>query len=180
LGSYKWREGNGSNNFFYSVKIPIKENDSAGDVHDHLMVEGAKLLAKTVGQILEGEVTAVPQADMIKGEIKDAPKIYKGDCQIDWKKSTAEVHNKIRGMAPYPTAWTKIQNETGTKTIKLFKAEKIVDRTNHSNEIKIDIDLYFGTADGWIKVVELQLEGKKRMKAVDFIKGFSFQNWILL
>lgn len=163
-----------------SVKIPIGKNDSAGQVHDHLMVEGAKLLANTVAQILNGEVSGIAQSDMIKGELKDAPKIFKSDCQVNWDKTSNEVHNMIRGMAPYPTAWTKIEKGDTSKTIKLFTAEKIEDGKNNALQIKVDSELYFGTADGWIKIIELQLEGKKRMKAADFIKGFNFNEWNLV
>ncbi|MEO9531496.1 MAG: methionyl-tRNA formyltransferase [Crocinitomicaceae bacterium] len=162
-----------------SVKIPIGENDSAGNVHDRLMVKGAELLAKTVNEILTSEVKAIAQSEFIEGELKDAPKIFKADCQIDWTKTSSEVHNKIRGMAPYPTAWTKIESDKGLKSIKLFTSEKITDGKMHSKEIKIDDDLFFGTADGWVKIIELQLEGKKRMKASDFIKGFDFSDWKL-
>ena len=162
------------------VILPIGDNDTAGDVHDKLMVKGGVLLADTVTNILNGQVEGIPQADLIKGEIKDAPKIFKPDCQIDWTQNSAAIHNKIRGLAPYPTAWTKIQNQSSSKSIKLFTAEKIEDGKNHSTEIKMDEGLFFGTSNGWIKIIELQLEGKKRMKSIDFIKGFNFNDWKLV
>lgn len=163
------------------VEIDIAENDSAGEVHDRLMVEGAGLLAKTVGQILSGSVTAIPQDQLIKEELKEAPKIFKNDCQINWAFDVESIHNKIRGLSPYPTAWTTIEKDGTKKTIKLFQSIKHFDGLNHSNQLKVEHDkLYFGAADGWIEIIELQLEGKKRMSVSDFLKGFQIEEWTLI
>ncbi|MCB9223273.1 MAG: methionyl-tRNA formyltransferase [Crocinitomicaceae bacterium] len=163
------------------VEIDISDTDTAGSVHDRLMVKGAELLAKTVKQILDGTVKAIPQNELIKGELKEAPKIFKPDCKIDWNHSTVEIYNKIRGLSPYPAAWTSIQKDDQVRSIKLFKTTKALDGSSHSNEIKIEKDhLYFGTADGWLQIDELQIEGKKRMNVSDFLKGFQIQDWKLI
>jgi methionyl-tRNA formyltransferase len=163
------------------VEIPISDNDTAGSVHDRLMVEGGKLLSKTVSNILNGTVEGVSQSELIEGELKDAPKIFKSDGQVNWTKTSAEIHNLIRGMSPYPTAWTKISKEDKTKTIKLFDTIKQFDGLNHSNSIKVENNrLFFGTADGWIEILQLQLEGKKRMTVSDFLKGFQISEWKLI
>jgi methionyl-tRNA formyltransferase len=155
------------------VIIPIAENETAGEVHDRLMVAGAKLLSNTVEQILEGKVEATPQSDLIKGELKEAPKIFKADCKIDWTDTTQNIHNKIRGLSPYPAAWTQIQKDDKVKSIKLFECLKEVTGKNESGKIQIEEGIKFGCSDGWLIINTLQLEGKKRMKAKDFLQGNS-------
>jgi methionyl-tRNA formyltransferase len=160
-----------------SVKIEISEQDTAGLVHDSLMVKGAELLADTVVKILGGNVGSIPQDESINGELKNAPKIFKADCKIDWNNDSTAIHNKIRGLSPYPTAWTVIEKDGKCKSLKLFESEKIVDGNNNSMTIKCEEDLLIGTSDGWIKINKLQLEGKKKMNTSDFIKGFQFDGW---
>jgi len=160
-------------NIIDKVVIPIAENETAGIVHDRLMVAGAQLLANTVEQILEGTVEAVPQSDLIKGELKEAPKIFKADCKIDWTDTVENIHNKIRGLSPYPAAWTQIEKEDKVKSIKLFECLKEVTGNNESGKIRIDEGIKFGCSNGWIIINTLQLEGKKRMKAKDFLQGNS-------
>lgn len=163
------------------VKVSIGENDSAGIVHDKLMMDGAVLLADTVEKIFKGTAEGTPQGDLIKGELKEAPKIFKKDCQIDWTLTSDIVHNKIRGLSPYPTAWTIIEKDDVKKTIKLFDSIRHFKGTSHTKEIKVDENrLYFGTADGWIEVLQLQLEGKRRMSVSDFLKGFQILDWKLI
>lgn len=162
------------------VRIPIGENDSAGIVHDRLMVEGAGLLSNTVKNILEGTVQSIPQSDLIEGELKEAPKIFKTDCKIDWTATVQNVHNKIRGLSPYPTAWTEIVQDENKKSIKLFSSLAHFSGLNESGKIKVEHDrLFFGAQDGWTEILELQLEGKKRMSVSDFLKGFQIDNWKL-
>lgn len=162
------------------VKIQIGENDTVGEVHDKLMLKGADLLASTVQKILTGEVHAIEQGKMSSSKLHEAPKIFKEDCKIDWNNSSSVIHNKIRGLCPYPGAWTEITTGDSTKSLKLFDTLKLEDGINHSAQIKIDEGLYLGTADGWIQVLSLQLEGKKRMQTPDFIKGFDFSKWQLV
>lgn len=161
------------------VEIDIDKNETAGSVHDRLMMAGADLLAKTVKQILEGEVESISQESLIKGELKNAPKIFKPDCQVDWNLGTEKIHNKIRGLSPYPTAWTKIIKEGQSKTIKLFDSRQKITGQDRRGEIKIEGNIHIGTNDGWIEIIELQLEGKKRMLAKDFVKGFDLLSWQL-
>ncbi|MBD3636751.1 MAG: methionyl-tRNA formyltransferase [Crocinitomicaceae bacterium] len=163
------------------VEVPIKHKDTAGTVHDRLMIEGAKLLAKTVKNILEGSVSATPQEKLVEGDLKEAPKIFKKDCKINWNDTTQKIYNKIRGLSPYPTAWTEIGKDDQKKSLKIFDVIDHFDGLNHSNEVKtVNDQLYFGTSDGWIEVLQLQLEGKKRMSVSDFLKGFFISEWTLL
>ncbi|MGB1102039.1 MAG: methionyl-tRNA formyltransferase [Crocinitomicaceae bacterium] len=156
-----------------NVTIPILEEDTAGSIHDKLMVEGAGLLVKTVNAIFNGDVKAKAQDEFDLTTIKHAPKIFKADCKIDWKNSTNDIFNKIRGLSPYPTAWTKIKMGDKIKLLKIFQVKRKFDNTNHNSIIKQeDGSLFFGTNDGWVEIIELQLEGKKRMTADAFLKGY--------
>lgn len=161
-----------------SEAICIKENDTAGTIHDKLMVVGAKLLSKTVQQIFKGEATAKAQNN---DHIKHAPKIFKPDCKIEWNQSTQTIYNKIRGLSPYPTAWTELINDSGeSKSIKLFMTEYLMDMKPHTGMIEVNKNqVKFGTTDGWIVLKEVQLEGKKRMDIQSLMNGFDFTNWKL-
>ena len=141
------------------------------------MQVGAELLSKTVHHIFEGTVTPKPQPDT---NIIHAPKIFKQDCKIDWDNTTQPIFNKIRGLSPYPTAFTVIKKDGQTKSLKLFKVEMIESGQNNVNAIHLeDGILRFGTQNGWIIIKELQLEGKKRMLSSVFLTGFKIQEWQL-
>ncbi|MFT5823414.1 MAG: methionyl-tRNA formyltransferase [Crocinitomix sp.] len=166
-----------------NVKIPIGEEDSAGTIHDKLMVAGATLLTKTVRQIFNGTATAKDQADLLsESELKHAPKIFKPDCKVNWDDTTRNIYNKIRGLSPYPAAWTALQPTEGkTKSLKVFQTKPVVDGSNHVGSIKVNEEgVYFGTQDGWLKIEELQLEGKKRMSIDQFTQGFKFDAYRLV
>ena len=152
----------------------ILETDTAGDVHDKLMVIGAKLLVKTVAMIESGNYQEVSQKDLIKNEeaieLKHAPKIFKEDCQINWAQPVEKVYDFIRGLSPYPTAFTHLNN----KVLKVFLAEKQETDpgiftgaylTDHKTFLK------FACTDGFISLKEVQLEGKKRMPVDEFLRG---------
>jgi methionyl-tRNA formyltransferase len=125
----------------------------------------------------------MPQANAIgTEELKHAPKIFKPNCKIDWNQSSRMIFNKIRGLSPYPTAWTEIIDEAGkTKSMKIFSGIPIETLTNNSGKITREVtDLRFGTCDGWILVKELQLEGKKRMPVDQFLLGFKIESTTLV
>ena len=157
--------------------ICIKDNDTAGTVHDKLMVVGANLLSKTVHNIFKGNVDALEQDN---SNLKHAPKIFKQDCKIDWTLDTITIHNKIRGLSPYPTAWSELTEGDSTKSIKLFNTTYTLDNKINSHRIKVeDKKVMFGTSNGWIILNNVQLEGKKRMEIKALINGFDFEKWTL-
>lgn len=163
-----------------AVRVPIAEEDTAESLHHKLMKEGALLLAETVPKVLEGDVEAVPQREREGEVLPVAPKIFKPDGEIDWRASTKKIHDKIRGLSPYPAAWTRIEKEGVVKTVKLFASVKEITGTDNSGTLSFTkSSLKWGTADGWIAVTELQLEGKKRMSTEDFLKGFQPDKWKL-
>ncbi|OWK71175.1 methionyl-tRNA formyltransferase [Pedobacter sp. AJM] len=151
-----------------SDRTPIGDDETAGELHDKLMVIGANLLVKTVTAISKGDFTEQlqPQSD----ELKHAPKIFKEDCKIDWNNSSALIHNLIRGLSPYPTAFTLLND----KTLKIFKAEPEEKEPGiAAGGFLTDGKTYlkFATKDGFIKLLDIQFEGKKRMLIEDFLRG---------
>jgi methionyl-tRNA formyltransferase len=157
-------------NVIFAEKTPILIDDNAGTIHDKLMTIGAGLVVKTVESIKSGNYPQIPQ-DMSL-ELKSAPKIFKETCQINWNLSAENIHNFVRGLSPYPASWTILND----KTCKIYKTE-IGEIANDSAEIgsfKTDGKTYldFRSANNWIKVKELQLEGKKRMGIEEFLRGF--------
>lgn len=154
-----------------SKRVKIPTNFTAGDLHDELMKVGAKVLVETVQAVKVNNITETPQDNLISTEhLKHAPKIFKENCEINWDNSVTKVYNHIRGLSPYPTAFTNFQN----KTLKIFKVEidftipLVSPGTIVSDGTKA---LKFACHDGFISVKELQLEGKKRMFVDDFLRG---------
>ncbi|MNE04827.1 Methionyl-tRNA formyltransferase [compost metagenome] len=161
-------------NILLAEKVTINETDTAGDLHDNLMVAGARTLLQTIQQLKEGNLQPKSQDDILPTEtLKHAPKIFKEDCKINWDQSTDVVYNFIRGLSPYPTAFTVLND----KVLKIYKTEKEQTATTAApGTIETDQKSYlkFATQDGYIMVSELQLEGKKKMNVVDFLKGYRF------
>lgn len=152
----------------FSEKVDITDHDTAGDLHDKLMQVGAGLLVKTVHAIAEGNYTEQPQPQ--SSTLKHAPKIFKEHCLIDWNQSARSIYNLIRGLSPYPTAFTRL-NE---KTLKVFKAELEEKETGlAAGTFLTDGKTYlkFAAKDGFIKFTDLQYEGKKRMQVDEFLRG---------
>ena len=161
-------------NILLSKKVTIKETDNAGDLHDKLMVAGAETLLQTIQQLKAGTLQPKPQDDLIAAtSLKHAPKIFKEDCKINWNQPTAQVYNFIRGLSPYPAAFTLL-NE---KVLKIYRTEKeLVNTPTIPGTIETDKKSFLKIAaqDGYIVISDLQLEGKKKMNVVDFLKGYRF------
>jgi len=152
----------------FSAAVEIGDDETAGDLHDKLMNVGADLLVKTVKAIAEDDYNEVPQPQ--SDELKHAPKIFKDFCKIDWNQNNQTVYNHIRGLSPYPTAFTTLND----KTLKVFKAE-LEDKEPGISTGAFLTDgktyLKFATKDGFIKVLDVQLEGKKRMLIDELLRG---------
>lgn len=151
----------------FQEKEPIQSDDSAGSVYERLMHKGAQLVLKTVQAIEKGDYPAVEQ--QLENPIKHAPKIFKETCEINWDQPTQQIINLVRGLSPYPAAWTTIND----KTFKIYKAAPVDEKINSANTYHTDQKnfLYFKSADGWVSIEELQPEGKKRMTTKDFFRG---------
>ena len=168
-------------NIIAQQKIAIGENETAGELHDKLMEIGSGLVLKTVQDIENENIN--PQAQNEDQELKEAFKIFKPFCKIEWNKSIDEIHNHTRGLSPYPTAWTEFKNnETGEiVSCKIFKTEKIIEE--HGLEIGTIVttktDLKIAVKGGFLNMIELQLAGKKRMDIVALLNGFDFKNYTI-
>lgn len=152
-------------------KIAIGPDDNVGDVHDRLMVLGADLTLKTIEDILNDRLETIPQSEMTEYEYCEAPKIFKETCRIDWSRPAAEVHNHVRGLSPYPGAWTTLE---GVGDVKIFETA----RTQSSpalepGEIVVDVKTMFvGCGSGEaIEIKSVQVPGKRRMSVHDYLLG---------
>lgn len=155
----------------FQEKEIIYPEDSAGTLYNRLMEKGAGLVLKTVQAIESGKVK--PRKQEWDGELKAAPKIFRKDCRIGWNKSTEEVMNFVQGLSPYPGAWTKIEGKV-VKVYKVKRAEKA--KTGRAGTLASDNKSYLSinTSDGAVEIMELQMEGKKRMKTEELLRGFNF------
>jgi len=164
-----------------SEKVGISENENAGELHDKLMHIGANLVLKTVELIESGKASTHPQQPDTR--LKTAPKIFKDDCRIDWNKSAHEIFNQIRGLSPYPGAYTTLISKEGKETgLKIFKSVKTEsDIKTTPGEITSDQKNYvrIGCANGNIEITEVQLEGKRKMNIQEFLRGFNFKDYIV-
>lgn len=155
--------------------FPIGENDTAGEVHDKMKETGAQLLVKTVKGLIEGTLKEIPQNNFSTGneEANHAPKINTDTCRINWSHSIEKVYNLARGLSPYPAAFTLL-NE---KIFKIYSAKKEIVSPKHlPGEYETDGKTYlkFACANGYLHLLEVQIEGKKKMKIEDFLRGFHF------
>lgn len=166
----------------FREKSAIKPSDDAGSLHDRLMLMGADLVIKTVDAVISGTVTTISQETLFtnEAELKPAPKIFKEDCRIRWDQPSKKISDFIRGLSPYPAAWTTLMKENG-ETFKLFACEIISEADDEGGifspgTIRTDGKTYLrvATADGFIAVTDIQLSGKRRMNIADFLNGYNF------
>lgn len=159
------------------VRIPIADTDDVGIVHDKLMMLGGKLVTETVDAILNDAVKPIPQEEMaVVGELRPAPKIFKDTCRIDWNQPVKRIYDFIRGLSPYPAAWSELVQPDGeTVVMKIFETEKIIQSHQLTpGTLLTDGKTYIhvATADGIIGICALQLPGKKRLKTDELLRGF--------
>lgn len=159
------------------VRVPIADTDNVEVVYERLMCLGGDLVLKTVDAILEGSVKTIPQEELAQvGELRPAPKIFKETCRIDWTIGVKRIYDFVRGLSPYPAAWTELYQEgTDPVMLKIFETEKLF--CEHSlapGTIVTDCKTYFkiASSDGYVNVLSLQLAGKKRMEINDFLRGY--------
>lgn len=167
------------------VKVPIADTDDVGIVHDKLMYLGGKLVVDTVDAILEDRVKPIPQENInLPEELRPAPKIFKDTCRINWKQPIKNIYNFIRGLSPYPAAWTELYFSDETSVpVKIYQAGKMLEK--HSflpGEVQTDGKTYFRVAalDGFIEIKSLQMAGKKKLNIEEFLRGFKNQEGLLV
>jgi methionyl-tRNA formyltransferase len=170
-------------NILLQEKIEIGDNETAGELYDRMKETGARLLVDTIRGFVEGTLQEVSQSaignpqsaieNSANSSLKRAPKITTETCQIDWQRSADEIYNLIRGLSPYPAAFTELSD----KTLKVFRGEKEhAPPTSRPGRWETDRKTYlkFACSDGYIHVKDIQLEGKKRMGIEDFLRGYRF------
>lgn len=157
----------------------IKDDYNVENVYDGLMALGAEIALETIDKILEGDghVDSLPQEEMIAETdvLHLAPKIFKETCEINWNQSAKSVYDFVRGLSPYPGAWTTLTVSGGKQTVlKVFETAKTGKVTEHKPGVLVQNKnrLFVSTGDGLLELKEIQLAGKKRMKAADFLNGF--------
>ena len=158
------------------TRVPIGPDDDAGTLHDRLMEAGTELVVETIGKIAQGTVTAVEQPTVDPECLKGAPKIFKETCRIDWRQPAARICNLIRGLSPYPAAWSELSRPDATPVgVKIFRAKAEACRpgkapgaivTDGRSEIKV------ACADGYVQIEELQIAGRRRMTTEELLRGF--------
>jgi len=158
-------------------EIDIQTDETAGELHDRLMEKGAGLLVKTLTQIFDGTWKTIDQdAIRVSGTLRNAPKLKREDCRINWQRTTREIHNFIRGLSPSPCAWSELSTGKGIKhAVKVYLAEPI-EEPAQTLPGTVDTDgrnyLRVATSDGQIAIRSLQLQGKKRLETTEFLRGF--------
>jgi methionyl-tRNA formyltransferase len=159
-------------------EVPIGPDETAGELHDRLKDTGAALVLKTVRAIEAGDIRTIRQVQLTGdgSNLKKAPKIYHDDCRIDWNKRSYEVHNLIRGLSPYPGAYTTLTSPEGRKVeVKITRSALVKEiAAGHPGSIIIRDrhELLAGAADGFIRVIEVQPSGKRKMAAEEFLRGY--------
>jgi methionyl-tRNA formyltransferase len=156
-------------------RLTIGEDEDAGSLHDRMKSAGAEVLVKTMVGLASGTLQEMPQLSVTETTVtlKHAPKLYTETCRIDWSKPVDEVYNLVRGLAPYPAAFTDLRG----KKLKVYKAQKETSDALPSDEPWVTDNksmLKFRCADGYLHLLEIQLEGKKRMNVAEFLRGYRF------
>lgn len=163
-------------NIIQQVKVPILDTDNVEDVHDKLMVLGGNLVLETVDNIIADNVRPIPQEQFASERpLRPAPKIFKETCKIDWTCGVKRSYDFIRGLSPYPAAWTTLVVNGKEQMLKIFKTEKeFCSPTDPIGTVVLDgkKSMKVALEDGYLNLLEIQLAGKKRMRAEDFLRGF--------
>lgn len=172
--TFKLQQQIDTGNILLQEKIPVSEHETAGTLHDKMMNVGADVLLRTIRELENGTLKEIPQPSTSGGEratLRPAPKIFTETGEINWNKSVDEIYNLIRGLSPYPSAFTFLNG----KKLKIFSAEKENFRqSNEPGQFSTDHKTFlkFAARDGFINLKEIQLEGKKKMKIEDFLRGW--------
>lgn len=171
-------------NILLREEVHIYPFENAGDIHDRLMKHGARLVIRTVEELSDDKIKPKPQTLFVKPDevLKPAPRIFPGDCVINWNNDPITIHNLIRGLSPYPCARSVLKNDSSEFTFKIFESqpESIKHNMNHG-EIISDGKHFIRIAckDGFLSIVNLQLEGKRRMNTVEFLRGFRIKDYAI-
>lgn len=171
--TFKLQQDIDTGNILLSERVTITEDETAGELHDELRLVGSRLVIKTISAFEKGEAREQPQLlspDQVQ-QLYHAPKIFTKDCRINWEEPVDKVYNLVRGLSPYPTAFTIL----GDKIFRIYRAAKeLTDPKSEPGEYETDgkTFLKFACSDGYLLATEVQMEGKKKMSVVDFLRGW--------
>ena len=167
----------------FQEEVKIKKKDNAGGLHDKLMIVGGELVLKTVKSIETDDYSETSQESLFTSEteLKPAHKIFKEDCKIDWSKSMKKINNFVRGLSPYPCAWTEFIDTDGKiLSTKIYKV-KVLDKKKYKPSVETDNKTFIriNTPKGKLSIIEFQPAGKRKMKVSEYLKGNDFDNYTL-
>jgi methionyl-tRNA formyltransferase len=161
--------------------VDIGPNETAGVLHDKLMHLGAETTISTVKKIFSDQAEGIDQQNLIHGELKSANKIFRNDCLINWNNDVSSVHNFVRGLSPYPAAWTTLKNKAGElKVFKIYNSTPTDIKSGSSTElIETKDGILFPCSDRYLLVTDLQPEGKRKMHFKEFLAGNRLEDWVI-
>lgn len=161
------------------VRIPITEEDNVGTIHDKLMNIGARLVTETVDALLKGEVKTTPQEEIADCNLKPAPKIFKETCEIHWEKNAGDIFNFVRGLSPYPAAWTRLKKKSGEELVAKIYETTVGEPHQNVEPGTVESDgknyLKVAAADKWVEIHSLQLPGKRRLTTPELLRGLRLE-----
>jgi methionyl-tRNA formyltransferase len=171
-------------NILLREEVQIYPFENAGDLHDRLMKQGARLVVNTISELVENKLHAFPQMKLSGHEksLKLAPKIHSADCIIDWNNDPVKIHNLIRGLAPSPCARSWFKSDSTTISFKIYESKPVFEHHSFKpGTIFSDGKLYIKISckDGFLNISNLQLEGKKRLSTIEFLRGFKISNFTI-
>jgi methionyl-tRNA formyltransferase len=172
--TFKLQQEIDTGNILLKEEISIGPNETAGELHDRMKEIGAGLVIKTIRGMIDGTLQEKPQAVIDPGSLKMAPKIFPADCEIKWENSIQKIYNQIRGLSPFPGAYTLFES----KLCKIYRS-RIEINSQEGKTGKMETDgkswLRYSASNGYIYIEEMQLEGKKKMGISDFLRGYRFK-----
>ena len=165
-------------NILFQQALPIGYDETAGELHDRLMIAGSELVLKTVDAIREGRAVSIEQSAFLKqgAELRTAPRIYRDDCRLNWSRETKDIYNQIRGLSPWPAAFTTIFSPEGNAyELKIYRSQPSEKKmSGRAGEIVVQNNqqMYIVTGNGAIELLKIKLAGKSEISVKEFLKGF--------
>ena len=167
-------------NVIGQTEMTISEDESAGELHDRMILVGGALVVDTLNRIANNEVNPIPQSEL-GTSMRPAPKLFKENTQINWSSNPETIHNLVRGLNPYPAAWTTWKNSKGElKNVKVFKTRITEQKGNGSIDLSsTKTQLFVDTSQKQLEILEFQVEGKKKMTSKEWLVGNNSSDWTI-
>ncbi len=161
----------------FQEELQLSKNETAGELHDRMIVIGGDLVVKTLDGIVKKSISPIPQIEFTSTLNRPAPKLFKENTRITWNNDIVQIHNLIRGLSPYPCAWTIWENEKqGVKNVKIFLS-MVSEETGEFGLWSNKKQVFFTNESGTIELLQFQIEGKKRLSAQEWLVGNKISDW---